>query len=81
MCFRPAEAKMSKTCPECSAENDIFATNCEKCGSKLPEAPGGASVPGAPGAPKMPGMPPAPGAPGAKAAPKMPGAPKPPGQN
>jgi hypothetical protein len=84
MCFRPPEAKIAKTCPECGLENDAFATSCAKCGAALPEqvlppiagAPGAPKMPGSPGMPGVPKMPGAPGVPGMS---KAPGAPKAPG--
>ena len=79
MCFRPASASATNTCPMCGHENPAGVTKCQECGF---EAASWHAAPGAPGAPKAPGAPAAPGAPkapGAPMAPKVPGAPKAPG--
>lgn len=65
MCFRPAEAAMSRTCAECgetvNAVGGFLPPKCPYCGhvfnddDKTEEgAPAAPAAPGAPGAPKPP---------------------------
>ena len=83
MCFRPAEAAASRTCPECdgtvNAVGGFLPPKCPYCGHVFSDddaaAPGTPAVPGAPASPKAPGVPGAPKAPtspapGSSAAPR-----------
>ncbi|MCI8468091.1 MAG: hypothetical protein HFJ75_01060 [Eggerthellaceae bacterium] len=86
MCFRPAEAAQSRTCPECdgtvNAVGGFLPPKCPYCGhvfadgeGDLAPAPGAPAAPAAPGAPKAPA---APGTPPSHGAPPVHGGPRPP---
>ena len=78
MCFRPADAGQSLTCPECGKKvNAIMGNwppNCPFCNLDLAEVTANlgsdAPAPASPGAPQPPAA-----APGAPSAPKPPAAP------
>ena len=66
MCFRPADANMSVTCPSCGKEINavlgIVPKECPFCGATSEDFEGASdikapSAPAAPGAPKAPGAP------------------------
>ena len=72
MCFRPAEAASSRTCPECdgtvNAVGGFLPPKCPYCGHVFTDEDAG--TPPAPGAPAAPQAPGAPGAPKSPTAPK-----------
>ncbi len=79
MCFRPAEAAQSRTCPECdgtvNAVGGFLPPKCPYCGHEFADDDA-ANAPGANAAPSAPGAPAKPSAPGAPGAPKPPTTPK-----
>jgi len=70
MCFRPAEAATSITCPSCGAACAPIFDECMECGQDLAEVK--AALQEETAAPSAPAAPAAPGAPVPPAAPAVP---------